>query len=138
MLELSQFNLQLPLAGPCAAGEDVQDQHGSIQDLAFEHSLKIATLRRAQFVVEDDGIHLLLSAEFGEFLGLSAADESRRDGGFEALKPVPDHLTAGGIGQLSEFVEGVAQFPGGARPKLRSDQEDSFCSVIRCRYESFQ
>src|SRR5206468_1449469 len=44
MLQLGQLDLQLPLAGAGALGENVQDKRGAVQNLAIEDALQISAL----------------------------------------------------------------------------------------------
>ena len=75
MLELRQLDLQLAFARAGALGEDVENQRRAVQDFAVENLFEVAALRGRQFVVENDGVHVLAPAKFGEFLRLALADE---------------------------------------------------------------
>jgi len=72
MLKLRVLHLQLALPRPRALRENVENERRAIQNLALKNLLEIARLRAAQFVVEDDRIHLELLAFLREFLRLAA------------------------------------------------------------------
>ena len=55
VLQLGQFHLNPGLAALGAIGEDIEDQLGAIQHLAFRKFLNLTYLRRRQVVIEDDG-----------------------------------------------------------------------------------
>jgi hypothetical protein len=77
VLELCELDLPLAFARSRAAGEDVKDELGAIDDLPFETILELTQLRRRQLVVEDDGVDLGLGTRRGKRGRLAAADERR-------------------------------------------------------------
>src|SRR5690348_5841701 len=46
VLQAGQLDLQPPLVGTCALGEDVDDQRRAVEDLAVEQLLEVALLVR--------------------------------------------------------------------------------------------
>jgi hypothetical protein len=138
MLKLRQLDLELALTGAGALREDVEDERGAVEDFALEDHFEIAALRGGEFVVENDGIHLVQSALRGEFIRLAAADEGAGHWSIELLCPVADDLGTGGRGQFSEFGEGILKIPGGAGFEFKSDEEHSLRSLAGCFDQCFQ
>jgi hypothetical protein len=81
MLELGQFDLEFAFAGAGALGEDVEDEGSAVEHFAFEEAFEVSALGRRQFIVEDDGIDFVTSAEIGELAGFTGADEGGGDRG---------------------------------------------------------
>ena len=125
MLKLREFNLELAFAGAGALGEDVENERGAVEHLAFEDFLEIAALSGGKFIVENDGIDFFAAAVGGEFVRLAAADEGAGDGRVEFLRAIPDDLSAGAGGQLLQFCEGILEIPGRAGIELKADEENS-------------
>jgi hypothetical protein len=94
MLQLRQFDLQLPFTSASALSKNVQDERGAIEDFALKHTLQIAALRGREFVIKDDRIDLLVSALAGKLIRLPASD--KRPGGrrVEFLGSVADDFSA--------------------------------------------
>src|SRR5689334_19454920 len=100
MLQLRQLDLEFALAGAGTLGEDIENQGGAIENLALEKLFQIAALRRRKFVVEDDGVDLVLLTPFGEFGGFARPDERGREGRFNFLAAGSHHLSSGGGGEF--------------------------------------
>ncbi len=113
VLVLGEFDLELALAGAGVAGEYVQDESGAVDDLFAEFPLEVALLGGCEFVVEDDKVSFKLALEVAELLQFALTDV---EGGafFQPLGYGGHHLRAGGVGELSEFVEGSLQASGAA------------------------
>ena len=126
MLKLREFDLQLAFFRACTLRKNIKNERCAIENLAIENTLEIAALRGGKFVVENDGIHVLAAAVFGEFAGFAAADERAGDRGIELLGAVANDLTAGGGGELGKFVERIAHDVRAPRFEFYSDEEDSF------------
>ena len=56
VLELRQFDLELPLARSCAAGEDVQDKLRAVDDFHVQCPLQVSLLRWRQVFIEDHDV----------------------------------------------------------------------------------
>lgn len=105
VLKLREFDLQLAFASAGALGEDVENECGAIEDLGIENLFEVAALRGRKFVVEDDGIGVLLAAKGGEFVSLAFADVRSGMWGFELLDAFANNFTAGGGGKFAEFIQ---------------------------------
>jgi hypothetical protein len=126
MLELREFNLQLPFPRPGALGEDIEDQRGAIQDFAFKDLFQVAALSRRKFVIENDGVDIVLATGDGELIGLAFTNESSRDGRFQLLPSIAHDVGSGRAGQLAQFVERFLQIQRLPRFKFQADEKDSF------------
>jgi len=124
VLELGELDLELAFAGAGALGKDIEDQGSAVENLALEDLFEIPALGGGEFVVEDDGIDLVLAAFVGEFGGLAGADEGTGVGGFEFLGAGAGDLAAGGGGEFGEFIEGIVDFPGGFALEFDTDEVD--------------
>ena len=125
MLELGQLDLQLAFAGSGALGEDIEDERGPVEHLAFEDSFQVAALGRGKLIVENDGVNLMVAAESGELSRLAAANESGGHRGFQFLRAVAEDLRARGRGEFTEFFEGILEVPGGAVFEFQTDEKYS-------------
>src|SRR5512146_1409153 len=72
-----ELDLQASLMGAGARAENLQDEAGAVDDLAFPVALEIALLHRGQPGVDDNDRDLLGLDRFGEVLNGAAADEGR-------------------------------------------------------------
>ena len=97
-----------------ALGENVENERGAVQHLAIEDAFEVAALRGGQFVVEDDGVHVIATALLREFVRLAGADEGAGNGRIHFLSAIADDFASGSGGQLGKFVEGFACVEGAA------------------------
>jgi hypothetical protein len=113
----------LPFARPRAAGEDVEDQLRAIDDLAADHLLDFAQLRRRQLVVEDDDVDAGFLRGERQRLNLAGAEEGRRIGLRALLQDAQHHFGAGRLGEPRQFVERSLRLetsrPAGDQPHER-------------------
>ena len=103
--ELGELDLQFPLLGPGAAGEDVEDEPGAVDDLGAEGGLQVLLLGRGELRVEYDGARTLLAHRGGDFEDLPLPDEG---GGLEPVQPLgerPGHGPARRLGQALKLEE---------------------------------
>jgi len=114
MLKLRQFDLQFSFFGPGALSKNVENQRSAVEDLAVENPLQIAALRGRKFVIEDDGIDVLLATKISELVGFARADECPGDWRFQLLCAVADDFSTGGGSQFLEFGERILKLPRGA------------------------
>jgi hypothetical protein len=138
VLELGELDLELAFAGAGALGEDLEDQGGPVEDLAAERFLQIPGLRTGEFVVEDHGVDAEFLAARGELRGLAGSDAAGRMGCVELLGAIAEDDSADGGGELAEFVERIADVPGGAGLEFEADEEGSFRAAISGFDEGFQ
>jgi len=138
VLELGEFDLELAFAGAGALTEDLEDERGPVEDLASEDFLEVAGLGAGEFVVEDDCVDTEFLAAGGELGGLAGADAGRGVGRFELLGSVSENDGTHGGGEFAEFVQGIADIPGGAGLEFEADEECAFGAAICCFYEGFQ
>jgi hypothetical protein len=111
VLQLRQLDLETALARAGALCEDVQNQLGTVEHLARGQPLKVAPLRRGEFIVKDHGGHALPPALLRHVLGLPLADVIGRGGLIELLRNHANDFRAGGGGQFGEFIKGLLQGP---------------------------
>src|SRR4029077_1334041 len=77
--ELSQLDLQLPLGGARALGEDVEDQRGPVDDLDAERLGDVALLDRRELVVGDEEVGGCRAGGRADLLDFAAPEvEGRR------------------------------------------------------------
>ena len=138
MLELGQLDLEFAFTSAGALGENIQDKRRPIEHLAAKDFFQIAVLGRGKFVVENYGIHIMLTAVAGKFLCLSGADESGSDRLFKLLDAIANQLGACSGGQFGEFSEGILQFDGGTGFEFQANEEDSLSPLRRRFYECLQ
>ena len=121
---LRQLDLQAAFAGAGAAGEHVQDEGGSVEDFDAlgERALQVALLGGREFVVADDGVETDGAARLADLLQFAFADVGL-GGRVEALGHRARDLRAGGVHELREFVERVAERRGGRRALDADAQE---------------
>ena len=87
MRQLRQLHLQLALARPGAAREEIEDELSPVDDLAADFFFDLPELRRRQLVVEDDHVDVGLGGRRREHLNLAGAQKSRRI----RLRPLLQH-----------------------------------------------
>ena len=75
--------------------------------LQADELLQLAQLRGRELVVDDDDVDARLGAGQRQRLRLAPADEGGRIGRGALLQRAHDHGRAGGVGEPSEFVEGL-------------------------------
>src|SRR5438552_17570222 len=80
ILQLSQLNLQSTFPAARALRKDIENQLRSIEYLAREQILQVATLRRRKFIIKNDGGHLLILTRIFDQLCLAATDVVPRGG----------------------------------------------------------
>lgn len=126
VLQLRQLDLQAPLAGPRATGEDVEDELRAVEHLAAREHLEVSPLRGREFVVKDQRGHLRLAALAGHLLGLAFADVVGRGGAVEFLDDCIDDLRSGCGRELAEFRERILHVPARHALTLQADQDRLF------------
>jgi hypothetical protein len=112
VLQLRQFDLQLPFTSASALSKNVQDERGAIEDFAIKHTLQIAALRGRKFVIKDDRIDLVVSALAGKLIRLPASDKCPGRRCVKLLGSVADDFSARCGSKLVQFFQGILDFPG--------------------------
>ena len=117
VLELRELDLQLPFTRTRTASKDVEDQLRPVHDLSFDSLFDLTQLCRRQLVVEDDDVHVHLSARCGEMFDLSGTEECRRVRLGPLLHYLQHDVGAGRLGQAFQFLERAFRIktPGPAR-----------------------
>ena len=138
VLELGKLDLEFAFAGAGALGKDIKDEGGAVQDLALEGFFEVAGLGGGKFVVEDDGIDVVIAAELGEFGGFAFADVGGGVGVFEFLGGGAGDFTAGGLGEFGELLEGFLNIGVGGGFEFHADEEDAFGAPVAGLNERFQ
>ena len=121
VFQLRELHLQLALARPRAAREDVEDQLRAIDDLAADLLLDLPQLRRRQLVVEDDDVDVGFRGGERERLDLAGAEKGRRIGLRALLQHAQHDLRAGRLREAGQFVERSLRFEP---PRPAGDQAD--------------
>ena len=133
VLVLGQLDLELALAGAGVLGKDVQDQARAIQhlDVVAQRLFQVAQLARREFVVKDDQVSLQVVAQLDQLLDLARADEGGRVEAVQPLPGLPDHLQAGGAGQLAQFDQRVLDVPAALLAlQLGADEQRPRCGLL--------
>jgi len=103
MLHLRQFHLQLALVRAGAAGENVENQPGTVEHPAFQTPFEIAFLAGRQIMIEDDQFGARSLGRGGSFIDLAAADIQPGIRTITAAAEHSHHFRTRGTGQLEEF-----------------------------------
>ncbi len=98
-MELRHFDGQTRFVSFRPAGEDVENQLGSIEDFNIESLLEIADLGRREIVVEQHHVGVLRGGQLLQFGELSLAHVGCDVGRLASLRQLPDHVGAGRFGQ---------------------------------------
>src|SRR5205807_2013341 len=75
--EQGEFDLGATLLCACVLGEDVEDHGRAVDRRSPQQLLEVATLGRAELVVEDDGVGVDLQGNLAQLFGLALADVGR-------------------------------------------------------------
>src|SRR5690606_9971623 len=76
--ERRELDLELAFPGPCALAEDLEDEAGAVDDLAFPGALEVALLDRRERPIHHHELDRFRLDERAEALNLAAADQGRR------------------------------------------------------------
>ena len=121
VVEAGQLHLQAALGGAGAAGEDLQDQTGAVDDLDVPGALEIALLDGAQGAVNHDHVGVGLGDERADLGHLAGAEQGGRrhrpQGGDEGLGD-PEVEGAGETARLGQPPVRVARGPGAAASRM--------------------
>jgi hypothetical protein len=132
IFELGQFNLELPLFGLGALGEDIEDEARPVDDLALEGLFQIPLLRPGQILVEDDQVHSRL-ADRPDLLDFPRTDEVPRvENGSLLEYPKGRPRTRRG-GKLGQLIQRIFRLKVGLMRPLEPYQEGDFLWVKDCR-----
>ena len=121
VLQLCQLHLQPPFGGMRPAGENVQDQGGTVHHPHAGQILQIAVLGGGQLPVKDQQVDVVVLAYLPDLLQTACADAGGRVGGGTPLQHGAAHLRARGAGQLRQLFQrdlGV-EIPGVQRDQQR-------------------
>ena len=106
VLHLRQFHLSFGLGGLGAAGEDVEDERGAVDDLHLHLLLEDIDLLAAEVVVEDDHADVFVLVHvFRDLVSLTAAHEGAVIGVVELLHEAFHGLCTCGFRQKFELVQ---------------------------------
>ena len=104
ILQLRKLDLQTPFATPRTLREYIEDQLRPIQHLAREQGLQVTPLRRRELIIENHGGDLLVLERLLDQFRLAPPDIVRRRRFLQFLRDGTDHLRAGGVCQLAQFL----------------------------------
>ena len=107
VLQLSQLNLCLTLAGLSVLSENVENQGGAVNDLDLHDVFEGTTLRGSQFGVDDDGVGAGRLHNVLEFQRLTGAEEGAGVRLEAALNQAVQNLGTCGFSQCRELTQRV-------------------------------
>ena len=126
ILELGEFDLQLPGLALGALGKDIQNQLAAVHNLEPQDFFEIALLGRGQVVVKNHHSGVRGDAQLLDLGQLAAADiRGRLHTVAQHLAHLTGHLQAGRMTQPGQFVQGLVESKGAAgraRPRFNTDQ----------------
>ncbi len=85
ILKLRELYLELAFAGPGVAGEDVEDELRTIDDVTGEPGFDVTELRGGEVVIEEDEGCVGGGHDFNDLVEFALADKARRVGLLAAL-----------------------------------------------------
>ena len=103
MLELRQFDLQLPSWLFGTQREDIEDQRVAVDHPAVEGTLEVSLLARRELVVEDRQVGSVVADRIGDFLHLALAGKERRIRCLPTARNASNDDGAGTAGQQLHF-----------------------------------
>ena len=134
---MRQLDLHLRFGAARPDGEDVENEFGAIDHADADPVFEIFSLRRREFVVENQhGRFALLGEEF-ELFEFAGADVGRRVGAVDGLREFTDDGGAGGVGEAGEFGEVLGDEMAGVAAFERDADEDGFFLWSRKRDDVF-
>ncbi len=111
VLELGKLDLQAPLMGLRAAGKDIEDQRGAVDDHDIELTLEVALLGGAKLAVDQDDVVAERLAQLLDLLQLAFADVGAGVRVSELLRDRADDLDIDRLGQPRQLLERVSRCP---------------------------
>ncbi len=115
--------------GAGAAGEDVEDEGGTIDDLDAEGALQITLLGRGEFVVEDGQVVFNAGPQRSYLLELAPADEMGGRRPVQALRDGADDLCPCGPRQLPQFRQRSLERPAVCLSLYRNADQQSLLGL---------
>ena len=106
ILELRQLHLELAVGALRAAGEDVEDELGAVEDAQRGGLADVPRLRRRQVVIEDQQIRAQRHGAHQDFLELALPHQRARVDLPPPLQDGVEHLHVGGPRQLAQLLHG--------------------------------
>ena len=107
---MGQFHLRLGMGGAGSLGKDVEDEVGPVEHLGLGQGLaEVAELGRAQLVVEDEQVDVILLDVRRNLLELAFSNEGAHIGTVQGLRERPDGLCVRRPGEEFEFIEVFGQ-----------------------------
>ena len=103
VLKLCELYLELAFAGPGVAGEDVEDELRTVDDVAGKASFDVAKLGRREVVVEEHQRRVCAGYHGDNLFKFAFADEAGRIGSLTALDESGGDGGAGGPSELFEL-----------------------------------
>ena len=108
-MQLSQLDLQAALRRSGTAGEDIQDQEGTVDHPAGQGVLQIALLGRGELPVKNDEIACRIGGQPGELLQTARPDTGGGVRTLPLLHQAADDLGPGRAGQFLQFIQGTVR-----------------------------
>ena len=111
IIELGELDLEAALMGLGAAGEDIEDQSGAVDDEHAEFGLEVALLGRRQLGIDEDEIVVQRLAQVANLGQLALADERARHRVRQLLGDGADDRDVDGAGQALQLAERISDGP---------------------------
>lgn len=99
---MRQFHLQATLRSSGAAGENIQDELGSVNDARTDGAFEVALLSRRQIVIHDHGIGFQPLRKLPDFFDFALAEQSCS---FDFRANLKDFAGNGRTGAEGEFFQ---------------------------------
>ena len=106
ILILRKADLNLTFGSAGASGENLQNQHGPVNDFAVGDVRDIAHLHSGQFGIENQHVCFCILNGFGDFFEFSGTDTGSGFRSRSGLNTGHDGFASGSIGKFFEFLHG--------------------------------
>ena len=126
---LGELYLQFSFDGTCPGGEDVQNEHGTVNDTAIQNFFQLPYLRALQFVVCNNEVDLVRFAEIVYFPCFSLADVCGDIPLFGFLNDGRFGFDSGGIGQAFQLSDGCFTV---LRSEIHGNENGGFLLFFFC------
>ena len=133
MLQLRHFDLHFAFTCAGALGEDVENQCGSIENLAIKNPLQVPRLGRRKFIIKNHRVHFSPFANLCKLRRLSFSNEGRNVRFVHSLCSLPNDLRSGGDRELSQFFHRFANLNCPALLELYSNEKNPLGLVVLFR-----
>ena len=109
--ELGQLDLELPLAGPRALGEDVEDQGRPVDDPKLQRSRQVSLLDGREGIVGDQKTGAQRPGERPDLFDLAFPEVKAGVRRAALLDDAGDHFRPGALGQAAQLLHRLLHLP---------------------------